>query len=159
MIIYPSPPTCNPATPIAEIEYATANFQPSIQLSNKRQTEKTMKFFNNMNKKSNAATLVKHGLANEDTASVKQILDCIYLLANGLGETWKTASKEAAAGMVLLTLAKNIDLANYLNNNGWKLVLSFISTNPKIARDISARTMGQIFAYQATAHEPMLMGI
>jgi hypothetical protein len=118
-----------------------------------------MKFFNNINKKSNAATLVKHGLANEETASVKQITDCIFLLANGLGETWKTASKEAAAGMVLVMLAKNIELKNYLNNNGWKLVLSFVSTNPKIARGISPRTMSQIFAYQATANQPMLMGI
>ena len=152
MIIYPSPPTCNPAVPIAEIEYATAHFTPSIQLSNKRQTEKTMIFFNNINKKSNAATLVKQGLANEDTASVKQIMDCIVLLANGLGETWKTASKESVAGMVLVVLAKNVELKNYLNNNGWKLVLSFVRSNPKIARDISPRTMSEIFAYQATAH-------
>jgi len=81
------------------------------------------------------------------------------LLANGLGETWKTASKESAAGMVLVVLAKNIELKNYLNSNGWKLVMSFVRTNPKIARDISPQTLGQIFAYQATAHEPMLMGI
>ena len=86
-------------------------------------------------------------------------MDCIVLLANGLGETWKTASKEAAAGMVLVVLAKNIELKNHLNNNGWKLVLSFVSTNPKIARDISPRTMSQIFAYQATTQEPLLMGI
>ena len=118
-----------------------------------------MKFFNNINKKSNAATLVKLGLANEDTASVKQIKDCIFLLANGLGETWKSASKEAAAGMVLVVLAKNIELRNYLNNNGWKLVLSFVRANPKIAKDISPRTMGEIFAYQAAANQPVLMGI
>jgi hypothetical protein len=158
MIIYPSPPTCNPAAPIAEIEYAIANFLFSIQLSKSSKTEKTMKFFNNINKKSNAALLVKHGLANEDTASFKQIRDCIYLLANGLGETWKMASKEAAAGMVLVALAKNIELSNYLNNTGWKLVLSFVYANPTIAKDISPRTMGEIFAYQATAQEPMLMG-
>ena len=117
-----------------------------------------MKFFNNINKKSNAALLVKHGLANEDTASFKQIRDCIYLLANGLGETWKMASKEAAAGMVLVALAKNIELRKYLNNTGWKLVLSFVNANPTVAKNISPRTMGEIFAYQATAREPMLMG-
>jgi len=115
-----------------------------------------MKFFDNLNKKANAAALVRHGLANADTVSVKQIMDCIYLLANGLGETWKKASKEAAAGMVLVALAKNIELKSYLNNNGWKLVLSFIRTNPKIVGDISPRTMGEIFAYQATTQEPML---
>jgi len=118
-----------------------------------------MKFFNNINKKSNAATLVRYGLANENTASIKQIKDCIYLLANGLGETWKTASKESVAGMVLVVLAKNIELKNYLNSNGWKLVLSFVSSNPMIARDISPRTLSQIFAYQSSAQQPMLMGI
>ncbi|MCG6888901.1 MAG: hypothetical protein LJE92_04885 [Gammaproteobacteria bacterium] len=116
-----------------------------------------MKFFDNLNKKANAAALVKRGLANADTVTFKQIMDCIYLLANGLGETWKKASKEAAAGMVLVALAKNIELKSYLNNNGWKLVLSFIRTNPKIVGDISPRTMGEIFAYQATLQEPMLV--
>ena len=118
-----------------------------------------MKFFNRINKKTNAARLVKRGLANEDTASFKQIMDCIYLLANGLGETWKSASKEAAAGMVLVALAKNIELRNYLNSNGWQLVLSFIRANPKIAKNISPRTMGEIFAYQATAQRPMLTSV
>jgi hypothetical protein len=118
-----------------------------------------MKFFDRINKKSSAARLVKRGLANEDTVSFKQIMDCIYLLANGLGETWKSASKESAAGMVLVALAKNIELRNYLNSNGWKLVLSFIHANPKIAKDLSPRTMGEIFAYQATAQQPLLMSV
>ena len=118
-----------------------------------------MKFFNNINKKSDAAQLVKHGLADENTASFRQIKDCIYLLAVGLGETWKTASKESAAGMVLVAMAKNIELKNYLNNNGWKLVLCFVHANPGIAKNISPRTMGEIFAYQSSAREPMLMGV
>ena len=118
-----------------------------------------MKFFDRINKKSNAARLVKGGLANENTTSFKQIMDCIYLLANGLGETWKTASKEAAAGMVLVALAKNIELRNYLNSNGWQLVLNFIRANPTIAKDLSPRTRDEILTYQATAQQPILMGV
>ena len=114
-----------------------------------------MKIFDRINKKSNAARLVKGGLANENTASFKQIMDCIYLLANGLGETWKSASKEAAAGMVLIALAKNAELKSYLNNNGWKLVVSFVRSNPNIAKALSPRTMSEIFSYQQTARLPM----
>ena len=118
-----------------------------------------MNLFNNFYKKTTAAMLVKEGLADEATASSKQIKDCIVLLANGLGETWKTASKEAAAGMVLVALAKNDALKNYLNNNGWNLVLTFVHANPKIAKAISPRTMGEIFSYQASAPQAMLAAI
>ncbi len=118
-----------------------------------------MNLFNNFYKKTTAATLVKQGLANDVTASSKQIKDCIVLLANGLGETWKSASKEAAAGMVLVALAKNDALKNYLNHNGWNLVLTFVHANPKIAKAISPRTMGEIFSYQALAPQAMLATI
>ncbi len=115
-----------------------------------------MNLFNNFYKKTTAATLVRQGLANGATASSKQIKDCIVLLANGLGENWKSASKEAAAGMVLVVLAKNDALKNCLNNNGWNLVLNFVYSNPKIAKAISPRTMGEIFSYQASAPQAML---
>lgn len=115
-----------------------------------------MKFFGNINKKADAATLVKQGLANEETANFKQIMDCIFLLANGLGETWKSASKEAAAGMVLIALAKNAELKSYLNSNGWKLVVSFVRSNPNIAKNLSPRIMSEIFSYQQAAGTPML---
>jgi hypothetical protein len=110
-----------------------------------------MKFFDRFNKRSNAAMLVKQGLANEESVTIQQIRDCIFLLANATGETWKTASKEAAAGKALIVLAKNAELKNCLNRKGWKLVVSFITTNPEIARDISPRTMGQIFSYQQSS--------
>ena len=118
-----------------------------------------MKLFNNFYKKTTAASLVKNGLANEQTASSKQIKDCIVLLANGLGETWKSASKEAAAGMVLVALAKNVGLQNYLNIDGWNRVLSFVHSNPKIAKAISPRTMGEIFSYQSSSPHAMLVGV
>ncbi|MCP4334838.1 MAG: hypothetical protein GY785_19460 [Gammaproteobacteria bacterium] len=115
-----------------------------------------MKFFKNLNKKSLAVTLVKEGMVNRESVSIKEVADCVYLLANNTGEAWKSASKEAAAGMVLIVLAKNSDLKNYLNATGWKLVVSFIKTKPDIARNISPRTMGEILSYQLATREPML---
>ena len=115
-----------------------------------------MKFFGSREKKTHAAALVKRGLANEKLANCKQIMDCILFLANGLGETWKSASKEAAAGMVLVVLAKNAELKNFLNSNGWNLVVSFVRANPHIAKDLSPRTMGEIFSYQQAIRAPML---
>ena len=77
-------------------------------------------------------------------------------LANGLGETWRSASKEAAAGVVLIALAKNAELKNFLNSNGWKLVVSFVRSNPYIAKNLSPRTMDEIFTYQQAIRAPML---
>ena len=115
-----------------------------------------MKFFGKINKNPDAAALVKRGLANETMANRKQIMACIFFLANDLGETWKSVSKEAAAGMVLVALAKNAELKHFLNSNGWKLVVSFVRSNPYIAKDLSLRTMGEIFAYQQAERAPML---
>jgi hypothetical protein len=44
-----------------------------------------MEFFGKINKKPDAAALVKRGLANERMANRKQIMACIFFLANGLG--------------------------------------------------------------------------
>lgn len=102
------------------------------------------------------SALVKRCLANEKMANHKQIMDCIFFLANGLGETWRSASKEVAAGMVLIALAKNAELKNFLNSNGWKLVVSFVRCNPYIAKNLSPRTMDEIFTYQQAIPAPML---
>jgi hypothetical protein len=118
--------------------------------------EMTMNFFRNINKKDSAATLVKEGLANKESVSVKEIADCVFLMANATGDAWKSASKEAAAGMVLIVLARNTELKTYLNATGWKLVLSFVKSSPTIAKSLSPRTMGEIFSYQLAAEEPML---
>ena len=115
-----------------------------------------MKFFKNLNKKSSATTLVREGMVNQESVTIKEIADCVFLLANNTGEAWKSASKEAAAGMVLIVLAKNSDLKNYLNATGWKLVLSFVKSSPDIAKDLSPRTIGEIFSYQLAAREPLL---
>jgi len=116
-----------------------------------------MQFFGQINRESNAVALVKRGLVNERMANHRQIMDCICFLANALSETWKSASKEAAAGMVLIALARNTELKRLLNNSGWKLVVSFVRSNPYIAKDLSPRTMGEILAYQKTVRAPMLI--
>jgi len=114
-----------------------------------------MNIFKYMNKKDSTATLVRQGMVNNESASIKEIADCIFLMANATGDAWKSASKEATAGMVLIVLAKNVELKNYLNATGWKLVLNFVKSSPTIARDLSPRTMGEIFSYQLTSKEPM----
>ena len=57
--------------------------------------------------------------------------------------------------MVLIVLAKNDELKNYLNTTGWKLVLSFVKSSPEIAKDLSPRTMNEILSYQLRAKNPM----
>lgn len=118
-----------------------------------------MNFFKNFNKKDAAARLARSGIVNGESVSSKEIADCIYLLANATGELWKKASQEAAAGMVLIVLARDAGLANYLNSSGWKLVLGFINSNPDIAVKISPRTMGEILSYQSFARRPMVTGL
>ena len=108
-----------------------------------------MKFFRNFNKKDSAASLAREGMADREAVSGKEIADCVFLLAEVSGETWTNASKEAAAGMTLIALARNVNLGNYLNATGWKLVISFVKSSPEIARSLSPRTLGEIFSYQS----------
>ena len=107
-----------------------------------------MSFFDNFNKTSAAADLVRLGLANREAVNGKQIRDCIYLLENALGETWKKANKQAAAGLVLIALAKNKALDQFLNGCGWNLVMSLVQTNPAITRDMSSGKRAEIDSYR-----------
>ena len=113
-----------------------------------------MKFLDRFNKKSKVAALVQTGIANTESVSVQQVRDCVFLLRNALGETWKLASSEAAAGMALLTMARDIRLHRYLNRRGWTLVLSFVNTNPEMASRLSPRTIGEIFRYREALPAP-----
>ncbi len=110
-----------------------------------------MNFFKNINKRSTTATLVKNGLVNTEIKSSEEILDCIFIVADVMGDTWKTASKEIAAGIVLVVLAKNAMLKDYVNAAGWDLVLNLIKTNPEFAKDIAPGTLAEINMYQAAA--------
>jgi hypothetical protein len=108
-----------------------------------------MNYFNNLNKKARVAELVKRGLENRDAVSGKEIRDCIYLLENAMGDTWKSTSKHAAAGMVLMALAKNSSLARFLNSCGWFLVLNLVQSTPRITRDLPSGKRAEIHSYQA----------
>ena len=117
-----------------------------------------MKFFRNFNKKDSAATLAREGIADRQAVSGKEIADCVFLLAEATGDTWINVSKEAAAGMTLIVLARNVNLRSYLNARGWKLVLNFVTSSPEIARSLSPRTLGEIFSYQS-ARKSMQPGL
>lgn len=108
-----------------------------------------MNFFSNINKKDATTELVKRGLANQDAVSSKEIRGIIYLLESALGDTWKNATSQAAAGMVLMSLAKNRALSQVLNSCGWKLVLGLVQSTPRIERDISSGKRAEIHHYQS----------
>jgi hypothetical protein len=110
--------------------------------------------FQNLNKNSGTATLVKNSLVDRETVTTKQIRDCIYLLANAMGDTWKQASQEATAGMVLMALAKNRALQTFLNSNGWHLVVGLLKSTPQLERDLSSRLRNEIGLYQMRRLNP-----
>ncbi len=110
-----------------------------------------MNLFKNMNKSTTTARLVEIGLANGEAITRKEILDCEFLVADVMREKWGTMTKETAAGMVLVVLAKNGLLKDYINSAGWELVSNLIKTNPELADDIAPGTLAEISLYQAAA--------
>ena len=58
----------------------------SIQIWEFSYLKRKMKLLGNLSSKFAAAALVKRGLSNEKMANRKQIMDCIFFQANGLGE-------------------------------------------------------------------------
>jgi hypothetical protein len=117
-----------------------------------------MHFFKNINKRRSAAKLASQGMVDAESVSINEISGHIFLLRQAIGETWKSTSKEAAAGMALVILAKNVELKNFLNPTGWKLVISFVISCPDVAKNLSPRTIGEIFSYQAAVRQPMQLG-
>ena len=110
-----------------------------------------MNFFKNLNKSITTARLVESGLVNGETVTRKEILDCEFLVADVMREKWKTISKETAAGIVLVVLAKNALLKEFINAAGWELVSNLVKTNPEFAKDMAAGTLAEISLYQAAA--------
>lgn len=108
-----------------------------------------MNYFNNFNNKDATTLLVKRGLCDQDAVTSKEIRDIIYLLECALGDTWKNATRQAAAGMVLMSLAKNRALSQVLNSSGWKLVVGLVQSTPRIVRDISTAKRAEIHQYQS----------
>ena len=110
-----------------------------------------MNFFKNINKSHSTAMLVENGLVSEQAITREEILDCVFIVADVMGETWKTMTRETAAGLVLVVLAKNAKLKDYINAIGWGLVLNLIKTNPELAIDMAPETLAEINLYQAAA--------
>ena len=108
-----------------------------------------MNFLYNINKSASTAKLVEDGLVNNDVATRKEIRDCVYLVADVMREKWKTMTRETAAGIVLVVLAKNAMLKDYINATGWALVSNLIKTNPEFTKDIAAGTLTEINSHQA----------
>ena len=115
-----------------------------------------MKMLKNLFKRRAAATLVRQGLRDEYQASRKTIMDSLELFSGALGDSWSEVSREAAAGMVLVALAKNASLGSYVNATGWQLVLAFIGDHPQLVRYVSPRAIADIGAYRASSIETPL---
>ncbi len=110
-----------------------------------------MNFFKNINKSDSTAILVENGLVSERAMTREEILDCVFLVADVMRETWQTMTRETAAGMILVVLAKNARLKDYINAAGWDLVLNLIKTNPELAKDMAPETLAEINLYRAAA--------
>ena len=108
-----------------------------------------MKILQNLFKRNTVAALARQGLIAEQQTRSGPITGILQLLAGALGESWKQLSCEAAAGMVLVALAKDSKLQSYLNDKGWELVLTFVGEQPEFTRHLSPRALRDVGAYQA----------
>jgi len=115
-----------------------------------------MKLLRNLFKKRAAADLVSQGLRSEYQPPREVIMDSLQLFSGALGDSWHEVSREAAAGMVLLALAKNSSLEHYVNATGWNLVLAFAGDHPELFRFVSPRAVADIGAYRAAGVQPVL---
>lgn len=115
-----------------------------------------MKYLHRIFKRHATAALVKRALREDRDVSFKTIMACLHLLAGALGESWHRVSREAAAGMVLVMLAKEAALGDYVNEFGWELVLTFVGEHADIVRYVSPRARTDIDAYQTARLETLL---
>jgi hypothetical protein len=145
----PGPPTVDPVAPFIACTYPDGFYATTIGSSDITRMGKEMSFLNNITKSASTAKLVEDGLINNKVASRKEILDCVFLVADVMREKWKTMTRETAAGVVLVVLAKNAMLKDYINATGWALVSNLIKTNPEFAKDIAAGTLTEINSYRA----------
>lgn len=102
------------------------------------------------------AALVRRALRKELKLSRKAIMDCQALLTDALGVSWQLTSREAAAGLVLVRLAKDAPLDDYLNDLGWDLVLTAVGDHSRLVRQISSRAMADIHAWQSARLDLLL---
>jgi hypothetical protein len=117
---------------------------------------KSMKPFSGFNRHGKIERLVNAGLLAPGDDREVAVANCIYLLAGSLGDSWRALGREAAAGMVLLALAKDSALENHLNDCGWKLVSGCIDSLPSPTRSLHPRTLREILARRAASGSPAL---
>ncbi len=115
-----------------------------------------MRLLRNLFKKRAAADLVSQGLRDDNRLSRKVILDSLQLFSGALGDSWREVSREAAAGMVLVALAKNSSLRHTVNATGWKLVLAFVGDHPELFRFVSPRAIADICAYRTAGADAFI---
>jgi hypothetical protein len=108
-----------------------------------------MKILDMLFRRNTVAALARQGLLAERPAGRKPISGSLQLIAGALGDSWKQLSCEAAAGMVLVALAKDSKLQSCLNDRGWELVLTFVGERPELVRHLSPRALADVDAYQA----------
>ena len=115
-----------------------------------------MCYLNRIIKRQAVAAMVRQALRKEQKVTRKAIMECQALLEEALGESWHRASREAAAGMVLVRLAKDSALDEVINDRGWDLVLTFVGDHSRLVAQISPRAMQDIHAWQSARLEALL---
>jgi len=115
-----------------------------------------MKLLKNLFKKHAVADLVRQGLRGEFQMPRETIMDSLQLFSGALGDSWREVSREAAAGMVLVALAKNSSLQHCINATGWKLVLAFVGNQPELFRFVSPRAIADIRAYRTAGADTLI---
>jgi len=103
-----------------------------------------MKFFTRFNRRNATARLVFAGLLEGQRRGRRNISNTMHLLAGALGDSFDSLHPRAAAGMVLLALAKNSTLGRCLNDSGWALVIALLDEHPEIAARLSPGTSLEI---------------
>ena len=115
-----------------------------------------MNFLNRFFRQFAIAALVRQALRKEQKLTRKAIMNCQALLADALGESWHRSSREAAAGMVLVRLAKDAALEDCINDRGWDLVLTAVGDHSRLVTQISPRAMADIYAWQSVRLDLLL---
>jgi hypothetical protein len=115
-----------------------------------------MQFLSRFLKRQINAALVRRALNKHRKVSRKAILEAQVLLEEALGRDWQRTSREAAAGLVLIRLAKDAALEDYLNDLGWDLVLTAVGDHSRLVTQISLRAMADIHAWQSARLDLLL---
>ena len=115
-----------------------------------------MKFLSRLFRRQAIAIMARQALSAQSGVSRRAIMQAQDLLAAALGRGWRRASREAAAGMVLVLLARSAELGDFANEYGWELVLTAVGDHSRTVMEISPRAMPDLRAWQAARLEALL---